>query len=342
MQVSTFRASFGDVDARLVADASRSRLEGAARVESISIVGPPEFREHVVRGAEFFDADNHPEILFRSERIDLAEDGTATVDGELTIKGVSRPITATGTYRRPVEDPFGGLRAALALRARLDRRDWGMSWQHAAARRRRRRRLGRRAHRAARARPAALAVRLVAVSGSLREGSYNRKLLEAAGQELPPGVECELLEGLDDLPYYREEADVEPAHPAVRRLRAALGAADAVLVSTPEYNGSLPGVLKNALDWASRPFPGNCVRAKPVAVVGASTGLFGAVWAQADLRRVLTVMGARVIDRELPVAAAQDAFDASGALRDREQQALLGSIVAALIGEARRLDHQAA
>jgi polyisoprenoid-binding protein YceI len=129
MKVSTFRASFGDVDARLIVDTAQLRLEGAARVESISIADPPEFRDHVVRGADFFDADNHPEILFRSGRVDLAEDGTATVDGELTIKGVSRPIRATGTYHRPVEDPFGLLRAALELRAVLDRRDWGLNWQ---------------------------------------------------------------------------------------------------------------------------------------------------------------------------------------------------------------------
>jgi polyisoprenoid-binding protein YceI len=129
MKVSTFRASFGDVDARLIADGSALLLEGTARVESISIVDPREFREHVVRGADFFDADKHPEILFRSERVELAENGTATVDGALTIKGLSRPITATGTYERPVEDPYGCLRAALELRALLDRRDWGMSWQ---------------------------------------------------------------------------------------------------------------------------------------------------------------------------------------------------------------------
>jgi polyisoprenoid-binding protein YceI len=125
MKVSTFRASFRDVDARLIGQASGLRLEGTAGVESISISGPPEFREHVVRGADFFDADNHPEILFRSERVELAGNGAATVEGELTIKGFSRPITATGTWERPVEDTFGALRAALELRAVLDRRDWG-------------------------------------------------------------------------------------------------------------------------------------------------------------------------------------------------------------------------
>jgi chromate reductase, NAD(P)H dehydrogenase (quinone) len=185
-------------------------------------------------------------------------------------------------------------------------------------------------------------VRLVAVSGSLRRGSYNRKLLEAATRELPRGVQFELLQGLEDLPHYSEDADVEPAHPAVRRLRAALGAADAVLVSTPEYNASLPGALKNALDWASRPFPDNCLRGKPVAVIGASTSLFGAVWAQAELRKVLTAIGARVIDRELPVPRAQDAFDSSGGLGDPQQQAVLDDIVATLITEARLPAHQAA
>jgi chromate reductase len=162
-------------------------------------------------------------------------------------------------------------------------------------------------------------VRLVAVSGSLRRGSFNRMLLEAAARELPRGVQFELLRGLEELPHYSEDAEVEPPHPAVRRLRAALGAADAILVSTPEYNASLPGALKNALDWASRPFPDNCLRGKPLAVIGASTSLFGAVWAQAELRKVLAAIGARVIDRELPVPPAQDAFDSSGALGDPEQ-----------------------
>ena len=129
MKVSTFRASFADVEARLVADTPEPRLEGVARVESISITDPQVFREHVVRSADFFDADSHPEILFRSDRVDLAENGSATVKGELTIRGISRPVTATGTYEGPVEDPFGLLRAALQLRAVVDRRDWGMSWQ---------------------------------------------------------------------------------------------------------------------------------------------------------------------------------------------------------------------
>jgi polyisoprenoid-binding protein YceI len=129
MKVATFRASFGDVDARLIGDEGRLRLEGAARVESISISDPPEFREHVVRSTEFFDADNHPEIVFGSDRIEVAENGAVTVEGELTIKGISRPVTATGTYQPPLEDPFGSVRTALELRAIVDRRDWKLNWQ---------------------------------------------------------------------------------------------------------------------------------------------------------------------------------------------------------------------
>ena len=129
MKVSTFRASFSDVDARVIANEKPIRLEGAARVESISIADPPEFREHVVRGADFFDADNHPEIAFRSDRVALNDNGAVTVEGELTIKGITRPATATGTYQPAVEDPYGSVRAALELRAVVDRRNWGLSWQ---------------------------------------------------------------------------------------------------------------------------------------------------------------------------------------------------------------------
>ena len=185
-------------------------------------------------------------------------------------------------------------------------------------------------------------MRVLAISGSLRGNSHNRMLLEAAARELPSGVEVELFQGLADVPHYDEDADVEPAHPAVRRLRGALARADAVLIATPEYNASLPGALKNALDWASRPFPDNCLRTKPVAVVGASTSLFGAVWAQAELRKVLGAIGARVIERELSVPRAHEAFDAGGALRDPEQQALLAEVVATVVTEAHAPVHQAA
>jgi polyisoprenoid-binding protein YceI len=129
MKVSVFRAWFDDVDALVVADHQGIRLTGAARVESVSIKSPQEFREHIVYGAEFFDAGNHPEITVRADDLRLDEDGIATVHGELTIRGVARPVTATGTYRPPAEDPFGSMRAALELTATVDRREWGMDWQ---------------------------------------------------------------------------------------------------------------------------------------------------------------------------------------------------------------------
>jgi len=141
-------------------------------------------------------------------------------------------------------------------------------------------------------------MKVLAISGSLRRDSYNTKLLRAAEELLPPAVDFVLYEGLKGVPPYDQEDDVEPAPPAVAALRRAVADADAILFATPEYNSSIPGVLKNALDWVSRPVATNSLRNKPVAVVGASTGAFGAVWAQAELRKVLAAIGARVKDLE--------------------------------------------
>jgi polyisoprenoid-binding protein YceI len=128
LNLSMFRASFADIDARLTADDGGLVLEGHARAESISIV-EPDFREHVVRGADFFEADAHPLITFRSTNVVLGDDGSASVSGELVIRGVSRSVTASGSYVPPTEDPFGLSRAALELRATVDRRSWDMNWQ---------------------------------------------------------------------------------------------------------------------------------------------------------------------------------------------------------------------
>jgi chromate reductase len=177
-------------------------------------------------------------------------------------------------------------------------------------------------------------MRILALSGSLRQASHNRALIRAAAAELPPAVTLEEWDGLADVPPYDEDADVEPAPVPVERLRDALADADAVLISTPEYNASMPGVLKNALDWASRPFPANALRDKPVAVVGASTGLFGAVWAQAETRKVLKAIGADVLEHELPVGLAHGAFAADGRLADADSQARLGAIVQDLVRKA--------
>jgi chromate reductase, NAD(P)H dehydrogenase (quinone) len=177
-------------------------------------------------------------------------------------------------------------------------------------------------------------VRVLGISGSLRRESHNRRLLAAAARGLPAGVEFEELLGLELVPPFNEDLDGDAAPAAVEDLRAALQRADAVLIATPEYNHSIPGQLKNALDWASRPFPDNALRAKPAAVIGASTSLFGGVWAQAEVRRVLTAAGARPLDEELPVPSAHLAFEADGDLRDRGLQAALSAVTERLLEEA--------
>jgi len=176
--------------------------------------------------------------------------------------------------------------------------------------------------------------RILGISGSLRRDSHNTSLLRAAAEVAGPDVELELYEGLKEVPPYDEDDDVHLRPASVARLNAAIAAADAVLFSTPEYNSSIPGQLKNAVDWISRPIATNVLRNKPVAVVGASTGAFGAVWAQAELRKVLAVLGARVLDVELPVPHAHTRFDEDG-LTDDEIRASLAEAVEALAAEIR-------
>jgi len=127
MGVSTFRGTLSDARATLTGGDHGIALEGAARVESISIQNPPEFRQHVL-SAEFFDAENHPEVTFRSSDVRLEEDGTARVRGELTIRGVTQPVEATGTWQPPAEDAFGRTKGALSLTAEVDRTAFGMNW----------------------------------------------------------------------------------------------------------------------------------------------------------------------------------------------------------------------
>jgi len=184
-------------------------------------------------------------------------------------------------------------------------------------------------------------LRILGLSGSLRRGSHNTNLLRAAAELLPPGVELQVYDGLRELPPYDADDDIEPAVPAVARLRQAIAEADGVLIATPEYNGSIPGVLKNALDWASRPFPGSALRGKPVAVIGASTGLFGAVWAQAEVRKVLGIIGADVIDHELPLGQAHTAFEKDGRLIEPEHREVLRDLVHVLATRAGAEEAQA-
>ena len=175
-------------------------------------------------------------------------------------------------------------------------------------------------------------MKVLGLSGSLRAGSHNSKLLRAAGDLLPGEAELVEFDGLKLIPPFDE--DDEHARPdEVQALFDAIAESDAVLISTPEYNHSIPGQLKNALDWLSRPLAESPLRNKPAAVVGASTGLFGAVWAQAEARKVLSAIGARVIDRELPIGMADDAFHEHGGLTDEDQALALAGILAELAGE---------
>lgn len=152
-------------------------------------------------------------------------------------------------------------------------------------------------------------MRVLAVSGSLRTGSHNTALLRALREEAPAGVEVELWQGLKEIPPYDADDDVAPGPDVVESFRRAIREADAVVFATPEYNSSVPGALKNALDWASRPLATNAFRNKPVGVVSSSTGAFGAVWAAAELRKVLGAMGARVTEAELAVPHAHERLD---------------------------------
>jgi chromate reductase len=176
-------------------------------------------------------------------------------------------------------------------------------------------------------------MRILGISGSLRRGSHNRRLLRAAGALLPPGVDLVEWDGLADLPAFDEGLENTPPE-AVREFFGAIEGADALLIATPEYNASLPGALKNALDWASRPFPENVLHFKPSAVIGASTGLFGAVWAQAETRKVLKASGAHVLESELPVGMADYAFaEDGGALADPELAQRLRDLLGELVRE---------
>jgi len=134
---------------------------------------------------------------------------------------------------------------------------------------------------------------------------------------------------------YCEDDDAGASPPGAAALRAAIAQADALLIATPEYNSSIPGQLKNALDWASRPYASNVLRDKPVAVVGASTGIFGAVWAQAEMRKILDAIGARALQDEVPVGQAQDAFAPDGSLADPRLRAMLADALATLVDTAR-------
>jgi len=175
---------------------------------------------------------------------------------------------------------------------------------------------------------------VLGISGSLRRESHNTKLLRASGERFRErGVEFEIYGALKVVPPYDEDDDAEPGPQAAENLRSAVRAADALFFCTPEYNSSIPGQLKNAVDWLSRPVGDGALRNKTVAVVGASTGMFGAVWAQAELRKVLAAAGARVVDGEVPVGHAHTRFDERGRLIDEDIAEQLGAVVDLVVDE---------
>jgi chromate reductase len=179
-------------------------------------------------------------------------------------------------------------------------------------------------------------MRILALSGSLRRESFNTALARAAQALAPEGVEVELFEGLDRLPHYDQDLDQETVETpvAVADLRRRIDDADALFLVTPEYNGSTTGVLKNAIDWASARHRGSWLRNKTVAVAGATTGQYGAIWAQQDLKRILGIAGARVVGNELPVPAAHTKFDHEGRLVDDSLAERLRAHLAELVAEA--------
>jgi chromate reductase, NAD(P)H dehydrogenase (quinone) len=178
-------------------------------------------------------------------------------------------------------------------------------------------------------------MRVLGISGSLRRDSYNAALLRAAAERLPDGVELEVFERLAEIPAYDSDLEVAGEAPeAVADLRERMRAADAVLVATPEYNSSIPGALKNALDWASRPAGESALMGTPAAVVGASTGMFGAVWAQAETRKVLGALGGRVLEREFAFPRAQDAYTDGELQLSPEQSGALEELLRELVASA--------
>jgi chromate reductase, NAD(P)H dehydrogenase (quinone) len=179
-------------------------------------------------------------------------------------------------------------------------------------------------------------MRVLGISGSLRRDSLNSALLRAAAERLPAGAELVEFDRLRDVPPYDEDVEVAGTPAVVEELREAVRSADAVLIATPEYNSSIPGQLKNALDWVSRPAGKSALNGKPAAVVGASTGMFGAVWAQAELRKVLGAMGGRVIEAELPVGHARDLFVDGRLELPTELSRQLDEILAELVSAAER------
>jgi chromate reductase, NAD(P)H dehydrogenase (quinone) len=176
-------------------------------------------------------------------------------------------------------------------------------------------------------------MRVLAISGSVRSGSNSTALLRALREGAPRGVDVEIWNGLKEIPPYDADDDVVPGPRQVEAFRELIREVDAVFFASPEYNSSVPGALKNALDWASRPMATNAFRNKPVAVISSSAGAFGGVWAAAELRKVLSAMGARVTEAELSVGHAHEKLSDNGGLVDAEIREGLSDALGTLLAE---------
>jgi chromate reductase len=179
-------------------------------------------------------------------------------------------------------------------------------------------------------------MKVLGISGSLRKGAHSTQLLESARRALPADAELEIYDGLRDLPFYDEDIDTPRlAGDAVERLRREVGEADALLFVTPEYNATIPGGLKNLVDWISRPKAEAALKGKPVAVISSSTGQYGGVWALADLKRSLGIAQARVIDSEFAVSLVHEVIEVHGDALEREREAELAETLERLVEEGR-------
>lgn len=178
--------------------------------------------------------------------------------------------------------------------------------------------------------------RVLALVGSLRTGSHNLSIAQAAAAGAPEGTQVEIFHRLGELPFYSEDLDTTDTLPATaRELRAAAGAAHAILLVTPEYNGTMPAVLKNAIDWLSRPFGAGAIKGLPVAVAGTSAGQYGGVWAHDEARRSVGIAGAKVVaDATLAVGGAYQRFAATAPADDAEVVEAMAAIVERLGREA--------
>ncbi|MCV7155916.1 NAD(P)H-dependent oxidoreductase [Mycolicibacterium brisbanense] len=175
-------------------------------------------------------------------------------------------------------------------------------------------------------------IKVLVLVGSLRAASTNRQLAELAVEAAPEGVDLRIFDQLGELPFYNEDIDGADVAESVTALRSAAAEADAALVVTPEYNGSIPGVLKNAIDWLSRPYGNGALKDKPLAVVGTALGQYGGVWAHDETRKSFGIAGPRVVE-DLKLSLPAKALDGRHPRENAEVAATVRDIVGKLAAE---------